>query len=346
MTAIEAGIFLLPLGHPESSNSPVEWRYSTSFAERLLMFALNESQLKVYILLKMIKSAYIKKIVGDRYSSYHMKTALLYTIEKHSPKIWREHSLLQCVTYCLVTVAKWLREGYIPNYTIADFNLLTGKLKRRELPNLENMIWTMINTNLTCLLNIKSDDLGKRFWSILHNKHLGRHILDGHCFASRAKQERVIISELADQYYGGLNHSLNEFLVLANKVDFDKAYQTIKTDMSMFAVGLLLPDRIKRDNVSVFVKYMSSVLATMLVSKCIRDGMPPLINMFKFSLDFDLASCKLKLASVYYCINEYETAEEILSNVERSFQPFVLSACECRNHIMKKPTTRPLFVGH
>ena len=76
MMAKNAGIFLLPLGHPESDRAPVEWRFSTSAAERLLMFALSTCQLKVYILLKMIRSTYIKKAVGDRLSSYHLK--LLY----------------------------------------------------------------------------------------------------------------------------------------------------------------------------------------------------------------------------------------------------------------------------
>ena len=69
--------------------------------------------------------------------------------------------------------------------------------------------------------------------------------------------------DLADQYFGFINHSLNEFLVAANQVDFDQAYKTIKTNLSMFVLGLRHPDRIKCDGMRLFVKYMSSVLATM-----------------------------------------------------------------------------------
>ena len=336
--AIEAGIFLLPLGHTESNCEPVEWRFSTSSAERMLMFALNACQFKVYIILKMIRSTYLKKAVGDRFSSYHMKTAIFYTIERYPQVIWREDNLLQCIMYCLITVAKWLHQNYVPHYAIEGVNLFTGKLKTHELPILENIVWGMINTKLQCVLNIEMDAVGERLWARLHNKYIGKPAFCGQ-FASWDKLESGIIADLADQYFGFTNHSLNEFLVAANKVDFDQAYTTIKTNLSMFALGLSHSDRIKCDGMRLFVKHMSSVLATMQVSKCIRDGLPTSIpDLFKVSLDFDLASCKLKLASVYYSIHEYKKAAEMLSNVQRSFKPFILSACECRNRIMQKPT--------
>ena len=337
MMAMNAGIFLLPLGHPESDRAPVEWRFSTSSAERLLMFELSTCQLKVYVLLKMIRSTYIKKAVGDRLSSYHLKTALLYTIENSPPWVWREDNLLQCVLYCLITVARWLRQNYAPHYIVEGVNLFTGKLKIHELHSLENLIWNMINTKLQCILGIKMDSVGTRLWTSLHKRHLGNSSIGQ--FASRDKIECDIAAELAEQYFGFLNHSLNEVLVKANKASFSQAYNTFKTNLALFEMGLLHPDPFKRDGMKLFIKYMSSVLATMQVSQCIRTNSQILLpNHFKMSLDFDLASCKLKLASVYYCIREYTKAAEILSTVVHSFQPFVLSACECRKRTMKKPT--------
>ena len=239
--------------------------------------------------------------------------------------------------YCLITLARWLRQNYVPHYTIEGVNLLTGKLKIHELPRLENMIWNMINTNLQCVLGIEMDAVGERLWVSLHNRYLGNY--SSGQFAPRDKIESAIIADLAEQYFGFLNHSLNEFLVAANKVSFGQAYNTVKTNLAILGTGLLHPDQIKRDGMRLFIRYLSSVLATMQVSQCIRDGLSTLVSdLFKVSLDFDLASCKLKLASVYYCIQEYKNAAAILSKVEYSFQPFVLSACECRKRIMKKPT--------
>lgn len=50
--------FLVPVGHPQSRESDKEWRISLSLQKRLLMFSLNPTHFKCYVVLKMIKKRY------------------------------------------------------------------------------------------------------------------------------------------------------------------------------------------------------------------------------------------------------------------------------------------------
>ncbi|XP_052814633.1 uncharacterized protein LOC128241652 [Mya arenaria] len=83
-------VFLVPAGYPDSPyhEKLLEWRFSTSLMERLLIFSFNTTQLKVFVLLKIIRKAFIKIVVGDNFSTFHMKTAMMFTIESYPPDIW------------------------------------------------------------------------------------------------------------------------------------------------------------------------------------------------------------------------------------------------------------------
>ncbi|XP_052818087.1 uncharacterized protein LOC128244112 [Mya arenaria] len=151
----QVGVFLVPQRYSECPSRPTrcrstalhvtpnnpyypqsnyEWRFSTSMMERLLMFDMNSVQCKTYVFIKILRKTFLKPVVGDRLSTFHMKTAMLFTIETYPPEIWREENLVQCVIYCLTTLCRWLKLKHCPHYTIDRVNLLTGKLFKHELP--------------------------------------------------------------------------------------------------------------------------------------------------------------------------------------------------------------------
>ncbi|KAH3727212.1 hypothetical protein DPMN_053141 [Dreissena polymorpha] len=103
--------------------SDEEFRFSSPTIERLWMFDLDIVQLKAYVTLKMIRKELFKKVVGDRLSTFHFKTALLWTVETYPPDIVRENNLENCIMYCLVTLRLWMGRRYCPHYTIRDDNL-------------------------------------------------------------------------------------------------------------------------------------------------------------------------------------------------------------------------------
>ncbi|KAH3852309.1 hypothetical protein DPMN_094814 [Dreissena polymorpha] len=106
-----------------------QFRMSTNMIERLLMFDLNIVQMKTYILTKMIRIEFLKPIVGDRLSTFHMKTALLFTVETFPEDIWTKDNLVQCVLFCLITLRRFLKRRVCPHYTFSSVNLFYDKLQ-------------------------------------------------------------------------------------------------------------------------------------------------------------------------------------------------------------------------
>ncbi|WAR23669.1 hypothetical protein MAR_037338 [Mya arenaria] len=77
-----------------------------------------------------------------------------------------------------------------------------------------------------------------------------------------------------------------------------------------------------------------SVFASTAASCCIRNGsvVPRnILCLFESSLDTDVASSRLKLASFLVCHNELERAADVLNDVERRYDDNVQAVCTCGN---------------
>ncbi|WAR20119.1 hypothetical protein MAR_001957, partial [Mya arenaria] len=75
-----------------------------------------------------------------------------------------------------------------------------------------------------------------------------------------------------------------------------------------------------------------SVFASTAASCCIRNGsvVPRnILCLFESSLDTDVASSRLKLASFLVCHNELERAADVLNDVERRYDDSVQAVCAC-----------------
>ncbi|KAH3870349.1 hypothetical protein DPMN_033531 [Dreissena polymorpha] len=60
-----APCFLVPAGHPDSDYTREEWRLSPNLIERMLMLNLNMTQIKCYVILKLIIKSLFYENVGD-----------------------------------------------------------------------------------------------------------------------------------------------------------------------------------------------------------------------------------------------------------------------------------------
>ena len=126
-----------------------------------MMFDFNTVQVKVYTLTKIMRF-FFKPVFGDRFSTFHLKTAMMFTIENYQPTIWREDNIVQCVCLLLTTVERWLKHKYCPHFKISGVNLFVGKLNFWELPKLCSIISDLINTKLQCLLYSPMDNIELR----------------------------------------------------------------------------------------------------------------------------------------------------------------------------------------
>ncbi|KAH3784271.1 hypothetical protein DPMN_162225 [Dreissena polymorpha] len=85
------------------------WRLSTNLIERLLMLDLTMTQMKVYVTMKIIKKEFCKPLVGDRLSTFHLKTTLMFSVEMSPPNMWKDENVIQCLKVCLTTLRRWFK---------------------------------------------------------------------------------------------------------------------------------------------------------------------------------------------------------------------------------------------
>ena len=119
---------LVPVGHPTSRTQDMEWRISYSQAEMLVCRTIQDTARTAYIKLKgVIKKAF----QGSRcvFKSYHLKTVLLWVLEK-----WGNTDMTEKEVSFRVMEKRecFLQERKIPHYFNPRVNLI-DHLTRREV---------------------------------------------------------------------------------------------------------------------------------------------------------------------------------------------------------------------
>ncbi|XP_052783446.1 uncharacterized protein LOC128219616 [Mya arenaria] len=346
--ARQTGVFLVPQGYTEDPSRPIrcksttfhvpqkypfyphskrEWRFSTSLMERLLMFNMSTVQHKVYVFLKILRKSNIKLIVDDRFSTFHMKTAMLFTIETYPPDIWREDNLVQCVIYCLTTLLRWLKIKNCPHYTISGVNLFTGKLFKHEQNKLHSMIAAIMHSHFQPMFLIEIDNLGKRINPVC-------------CFEnttdleSRFELNKVQVADLFKWYvYDACEgFDLNDAADAEEKIN---AYlQSLLSKHDNYK-------ELEHESTSLLIPQLCGRLACIQASKCTYCNQPitqNIIHLFRLSFDFDLLSKRLKFASMLYCSGQYEAATNSLICCKGLLGPEVWQCCGCEGREQTHPS--------
>ncbi|KAH3784112.1 uncharacterized protein LOC127842176 [Dreissena polymorpha] len=284
------------------------WRLSTNLMERLLMFDITMTQMKVYVIMKIIRKEFFKPLVGDRLSTFHLKTTFLYCVEMSPPGIWKDENLIQCLKYCLTTLRRWLKMRYCPHYTTVNVNLFAGKLQWNEFPVLIDLLKDMILNDVSCLYNVKMDDLGNRISSN------STESTNGLAF------EELNFVVASKMFYGMIYKSIcyDEITMLTeeetSKVINDHAQyiQKLETIYETSTVHM-------RSAVSIKLPFQYSIHAAMKASLCIGNNQSLPQEIFTLcdkSLMSDVTSSRLKLASIYFSARRFEEAAAILKQVD------------------------------
>ncbi|XP_052776035.1 uncharacterized protein LOC128213953 [Mya arenaria] len=321
----ECGCFLVPDGYFDSYYRHVEWRISPSLIERTLMFSMKTVQLKCYVVLKILKSHVINPLLDNegKLTSFHCKTALLFAAERLPAGMWRENRLMECIVYCLKLLLGWTKTGMCPHYIVAGVNLFHGKFTSRQLANLSKILSNIIDTHLIVLAYIQADDMGNRMFSTT----IRTVRYSETCYISTNTSLCRWLSVFA-------HTRINSYFRI-NLSDWKPVYmisylglylKTVRT----YVHGLPFPLRVQYfDNI---FKQVLSVLASTAASCCIRNGsvVPRnILCLFESSLDTDVASSRLKLASFLVCHNELERAADVLNDVQRRYDDSVQAVCAC-----------------
>ncbi|KAK3593391.1 hypothetical protein CHS0354_021965 [Potamilus streckersoni] len=158
--AREYGCFVTPVGHVLSLERYLEWRLSFSITERDLTRSFEDTVMKVYILLKMIRKTYIAPVVGDAFSSYHCKVCLLWMRESTPRELWNDQNLLYCLILCIRQLYEWAKSGFCPDYFIVSNNIYDRKIVGTVRFNLVHILRNL-SVDGTFLLGIQCCNLGQ-----------------------------------------------------------------------------------------------------------------------------------------------------------------------------------------
>jgi len=343
--ARDLGCFLLPDGHCYSEYRSLEWRVSPSLIERHLMFSMHIIHIQCYVTLKLLKKDIINPYLnGDgKLTSFHCKTALFYAREHLLPVMWTVNQLYECVIFCLKLLRDWTTESHCPHYIMDQVNLFDGKLNVDQRNRLLAILSTIIDTHLAPLAFVETDDLGKR---LLHKVYT---VAIWDMTPRRAVCQKVT-GFLSVFYNVWQMRNVSGILELAT--DETPAELCLHLYSLITRLPLQHPHRHRTENTlcrldavnRVYIsRYLQQHLASAAASICLQHGMPignRIWSWYSAAIDTDVASTRLKLASMLYCKGDLQMAAKVLEDVERRYDNSVQAICGC--YRMNVFNTKPL----
>ncbi|XP_060608495.1 uncharacterized protein LOC132760525 [Ruditapes philippinarum] len=321
--AEQSGCFLVPVGSKGSKMEKYEYRISTCLAERALMLSLNITQLRCYILLKIIIKSFFKAVVQDVISSYICKTVLFHCI-KHTPSVlWKESKLLNCLTLCLSSLQYCVLIGHCPHFIIHDNNLLFGRISpqlRTIFIEITGLISMSCGYALTAIL---CENLGVRLKKKLNKTKLPLQVERG-----RIKRIGTLL-----QNTGKVIHNFYELILYDANYKDDEALPFLYLCVSQLVNIHKMGSRLERLACKCLAKELSSTIGSLLASSNIRSSVSiskASLSWFDASLDSNISSNRLKLASVFYTAGEINKALSIIKDVENRYDiNTVEPVCRC-----------------
>ncbi|KAH3798407.1 hypothetical protein DPMN_152006 [Dreissena polymorpha] len=141
---VSLGAYVTPTGFKESENKHIEWRICFNSGETELLNNLNDTQAKVYILLKWILKEIIKP-TNKEITSYVLKNIILWQAENTPQTEFHSRSLLHWLHDGLRGLRAAIEKKQLNYYMIPERNLmeacgLDDALKRQWIIDITEMI--------------------------------------------------------------------------------------------------------------------------------------------------------------------------------------------------------------
>ncbi|XP_060575173.1 uncharacterized protein LOC132732716 [Ruditapes philippinarum] len=137
---------VVPVGNKKSKTSDIEWRICFTKSEVKLIHSFNETQVKLYVLIKMVGKALLKPICSD-ISSYTLKNVMLWLAEKIPFERYEIENLYGLLRVALKFLRYSIDKRSLPNYMIPERNLFLAKIPTDERENVLKVLDGIINDN-------------------------------------------------------------------------------------------------------------------------------------------------------------------------------------------------------
>jgi hypothetical protein len=320
--ATSSSCFLVPVGSKVSMNPQIEWRISTTLAERCLMFNLNITQLRCYVLMKMIVKSYLHLNGENNLSSFMCKTVILHCVKNIESNMWKECNLIQCLTICLLQLYNCLQREECPHFIIKENNLMAGQFTADEKYNLLQTINLLVQRGGLGLLGIKIDDVGQRLKIKLN---IIPQVI--HYHASKLDISKVVSTLL----YINLSRA---------KIAFQLNILHKTESLTIFIQRLMKYSKEGNKLEQTACRFLAPKLLTSLGSKLASSSIGQSGSMslqaltwFATALKSSDVSDRLKMASTFYCTGDMRKTEMILRHTAQQFQDDVIvPICGCYNN--------------
>ena len=130
---------LVAKGMKGSETEHLEWRYCFNEIESLILESLNDTQTKLYMMLKIINRDVIQKHVFS-VSSFILKNIVFWLAETFEQHMFRPETLFTWIVRSLLLLKRAVELNYLPYYMIPERNLLPEKVKEFErLPLIQTL---------------------------------------------------------------------------------------------------------------------------------------------------------------------------------------------------------------
>lgn len=257
------------------------------------MFDFIEEQMLVYILLKMLKKEHCETKFGDNFSTFHLKTAMLFTIERHPPDIWCIDNIVVCATYCIDTLIQWAHDKVCPHFTMGGVNLFHGKLSESEINDLESFL-THLNNHIEeyrYICNLKMDCFGEMVLQKVHDQK------------NKIKRQKEILNTIEAIVASEQQNTIMSIHSQISTVDVNTAVSSVTKHATYVRSLQIHGSELQREAADLLFPLVSGILASIQSSRCIDSRQPVtrgIINLYEGSFECNLMNGKLKYASMLY----------------------------------------------
>jgi hypothetical protein len=166
---IDHGILFVPIGCKDSKNEDIEWRFSFSVGEKLLIYSFTHVQLICYALMKILLKDVIESDDNckDLLCSYYIKNILFWVSEELPLSIWQPGNLISCFMKCFERLLYCVEYSMCPHYFIPEINMFECKIEGHERQVLLGRLKVLYSRGWRCIL--LSNQLSK-YRQISHNR--------------------------------------------------------------------------------------------------------------------------------------------------------------------------------
>lgn len=163
LQVVELGANLVPTGCGGDAYHDKEWRFCFNPGEIQLVHSWNDTQAKLYILLKIILKDFLKP-ESKEITSYAMKNIVFWLAESKPQASFSPDSLIRWAHKALKLLSQSIRRGYLPYYMIPTRNLFEDKLAKACTTKLTEKLSVLVRMGPKLIIVSRKVRFGLRLW--------------------------------------------------------------------------------------------------------------------------------------------------------------------------------------